>query len=45
MSPAYPMFEVIDEQELMPEYLMMWFARKNLIEKQVSTQWAELEEV
>ena len=28
MSPAYPMFEVIDEQELMPEYLMMWFARK-----------------
>ena len=28
MSPAYPMFEVVDEQELMPEYLMMWFARK-----------------
>lgn len=28
MSPAYPMFEIIDEQELMPEYLMMWFARK-----------------
>lgn len=27
MSPAYPMFEVTDEKVLLPEYLMMWFAR------------------
>ncbi len=27
MSPAYPMFEVADEKVLLPEYLMMWFAR------------------
>ena len=27
MSPAYPMFEVIDKTVLMPEYLMMWFRR------------------
>ncbi|MBO5133093.1 MAG: restriction endonuclease subunit S [Paludibacteraceae bacterium] len=28
MSPAYPMFEVIDKSKLMPQYLMMWFSRK-----------------
>lgn len=28
MSPAYPMFEVIDKSILMPQYLMMWFTRK-----------------
>ena len=27
MSPAYPMFEVIDKTVLMPQYLMMWFSR------------------
>jgi len=27
MSPAYPMFEVVDKTVLMPQYLMMWFAR------------------
>lgn len=27
MSPAYPMFEVIDTNLLLPEYLMMWFTR------------------
>ena len=27
MSPAYPMFEVIDKSKLMPQYLMMWFSR------------------
>ena len=27
MSPAYPMFEVIDKTVLMPHYLMMWFSR------------------
>ena len=28
MSPAYPMFEVIDKSVLLPQYLMMWFSRK-----------------
>lgn len=28
MSPAYPMFEVIDKTKLLPQYLMMWFLRK-----------------
>ena len=27
MSPAYPMFEVIDKDVLLPQYLMMWFSR------------------
>ena len=27
MSPAYPMFEVVDKTILMPQYLMMWFSR------------------
>ena len=27
MSPAYPMFEVVDKTELLPKYLMMWFSR------------------
>ncbi|EMS34040.1 Type I restriction-modification system, specificity subunit S [Mariniradius saccharolyticus AK6] len=27
MSPAYPIFKVIDPLELLPEYLMMWFSR------------------
>lgn len=27
MSPAYPMFEVSNTSELLPEYLMMWFSR------------------
>ena len=28
MSPAYPMFEVVDTGTLLPKYLMMWFSRK-----------------
>ena len=28
MSPAYPMFEVIDKSILMPQYLKMWFSRQ-----------------
>ena len=28
MSPAYPMFEVIDKTRALPHYLMMWFSRK-----------------
>ena len=27
MSPAYPMFEVVDKEILLPQYLMMWFSR------------------
>jgi type I restriction enzyme S subunit len=27
VSPAYPVFEVVDRNELDPEYLMMWFRR------------------
>jgi type I restriction enzyme S subunit len=27
ISQAYPVFEVKDEEKLLPEYLMMWFAR------------------
>ena len=27
VSQAYPVFEVKDEKELLPEYLMMWFER------------------
>ncbi|MDR1724746.1 MAG: restriction endonuclease subunit S [Tannerella sp.] len=27
ISPAYPVFEVVDEQVLLPDYLMMWFSR------------------
>lgn len=27
ISQAYPIFEIIDENELSPEYLMMWFTR------------------
>jgi len=30
VSPAYNVFEVIDEEVLSPEYLMMWFSRKEL---------------
>ncbi|MGB3454378.1 MAG: restriction endonuclease subunit S [Moheibacter sp.] len=28
ISQAYPVFEVKDSNELLPEYLMMWFSRK-----------------
>jgi len=28
VSPAYDVFEVKDTEELLPEYLMMWFSRK-----------------
>ena len=28
VSPAYDVFEVKNEEELLPEYLMMWFSRK-----------------
>ncbi len=28
VSPAYDVFEVKNEEELLPEYLMMWFLRK-----------------
>lgn len=27
ISQAYPVFEIIDTNELLPEYLMMWFSR------------------
>lgn len=27
MSPAYPIFEVVDKNMLLPQYLMMWFSR------------------
>lgn len=27
ISPAYPVFEVIDREQLLPEYLMMWMSR------------------
>lgn len=27
MSPAYPMFEIVDKNILLPQYLMMWFSR------------------
>lgn len=27
ISQAYPVFQVIDEEELLPDYLMMWFSR------------------
>jgi len=27
VSPAYPVFEIIDENQLLPEYLMMWMLR------------------
>jgi type I restriction enzyme S subunit len=27
ISPAYPVFEVKDENELLPDYLMLWFSR------------------
>ena len=27
MSPAYPMFEIVDKTVLLPQYLMMWFSR------------------
>ena len=29
MSPAYPMFEVVDKTVLLPQYLMMWFSRND----------------
>lgn len=28
VSPAYDVFEIIDKNVLLPEYLMMWFSRK-----------------
>lgn len=28
VSPAYDVFEIIDEKKILPEYLMMWFSRK-----------------
>jgi type I restriction enzyme S subunit len=28
VSPAYDVFEIINPKELLPEYLMMWFSRK-----------------
>ena len=30
VSPAYPVFEIMDHEELDPEYLMMWFRRLSL---------------
>lgn len=38
MSPAYPMFEVYRQDELMPEFLMLWFSRKEF-DREV-TFWA-----
>lgn len=31
LSPIYKTFKVIDEDKLLPEYLMMWFCRKEFI--------------
>lgn len=45
MSPAYPMFEVVDKNILLPQYLMMWFSRNELIGKQVFMQLEGLEVV
>ena len=28
ISQAYPIFEIIDTEQLLPEYLMMWFSRQ-----------------
>ncbi|MEX0997806.1 MAG: restriction endonuclease subunit S [Flavobacteriaceae bacterium] len=28
VSPAYDVFEIVDKNTLLPEYLMMWFSRK-----------------
>ena len=28
VSPAYDVFEIIDTQKLLPDYLMMWFSRR-----------------
>ncbi len=33
MSPAYPMFEVVDKNILLPQYLMMWFSRNEFDRK------------
>lgn len=38
MSPAYPMFEVYRQDALLPEFLMMWFSRKDF-DREV-TFWA-----
>ena len=38
MSPAYPMFEVSRTDELLPDFLMMWFSRKEF-DREV-TVWA-----
>lgn len=38
MSPAYPMFEVFRKDELLPEFLMMWFSREEF-DREV-TFWA-----
>lgn len=38
MSPAYPMFEVTQKEKLLPEFLMMWFSRKEF-DREV-TFWA-----
>ena len=38
MSPAYPMFEVCRTDDLLPEFLMMWFSRKEF-DREV-TFWA-----
>lgn len=38
MSPAYPMFEVYRQDELMTEFLMLWFSRKEF-DREV-TFWA-----
>ena len=38
MSPAYPMFEVSRSDELLPEFLMMWFSRQEF-DREV-TFWA-----
>lgn len=38
MSPAYPMFEVYRQDALLPEFLMMWFSRKEF-DREV-TFWA-----
>jgi len=38
ISQAYPVFEVIDETELLPDYLMMWFSRSEFDRQ--ATFWA-----
>ena len=54
ISQVYPIFEVKDEKELLPEYLMMWFARSEFDREACfhavggvrgSLEWADFEDM